>query len=149
MIDVHRRKAAFVVMRVPERQLLAAMRRAERVVNVEYRLLARLHRRADLVDEGPAEPRRLSLARRILQAADRRLRGEGCTAVRTAPDRDLHQRIMAQAVEVDRILVTASDRRGTRHDHLKHRVRIRSPSRRSGSASAGVAVIGYRWTVRR
>jgi hypothetical protein len=35
VIDVHRREAAFVVMRVPERQLLAAMRRTERVVDVD------------------------------------------------------------------------------------------------------------------
>ena len=70
-----------------------------------------------------AQSRAASLfARRILQTADRRLRGERCTAVRTAPDRDLHQRIVAQPVEVDRILVTASDRRGARHHHLKHRV---------------------------
>jgi hypothetical protein len=32
---VHRRKAALVMMRVPERELLAAMRGIERVVNVE------------------------------------------------------------------------------------------------------------------
>jgi hypothetical protein len=35
VIDVHRRKAALVVMRVPERQLLAAMRRTEGVVDIE------------------------------------------------------------------------------------------------------------------
>jgi len=33
VIDVHRREATFVVMRVPERQLLAAMRGTERVVD--------------------------------------------------------------------------------------------------------------------
>jgi hypothetical protein len=32
---VHRRKTTLVVMRVPKRKLLAAMRRAERVVDVE------------------------------------------------------------------------------------------------------------------
>jgi hypothetical protein len=56
VIDVHRRKAALVVMRVPERKLLTAMRRTERVVDVEDRLLARLHRRANLVDESSSEP---------------------------------------------------------------------------------------------
>ena len=73
VIDVHRRKAALVVMRVPERKLLTAMRRAERVVDVEHRLLARLHCRAGLVDQRGGEPRRLRLARRILQTTDRRL----------------------------------------------------------------------------
>jgi len=32
---VHRRKAALVMMRVPERQLLTAVRGVERVINVE------------------------------------------------------------------------------------------------------------------
>ena len=35
VIDVQRRKTTLVVMRVPECKLLAAMRRAERVVDVE------------------------------------------------------------------------------------------------------------------
>ena len=35
VIDVHRREAALVVMGVPERKLLAAMRRTEGVVDVE------------------------------------------------------------------------------------------------------------------
>jgi hypothetical protein len=39
---VHRRKAALVVMRIPERQLLAAMGRTERVVDVEDLKPARL-----------------------------------------------------------------------------------------------------------
>jgi hypothetical protein len=42
VIDVHRGEAALVVMRVPERQLLAAMRRTERVVDVEDLNPARL-----------------------------------------------------------------------------------------------------------
>src|SRR5207245_5820324 len=44
VIDVHRCEAALVVMRIPERKLLTAMRRAERVVDVEDLLLVRLHR---------------------------------------------------------------------------------------------------------
>jgi hypothetical protein len=51
VIDVHRRKTALVVMRVPERKLLAAMRRAERVVNVEDLQFARLHARAELIKQ--------------------------------------------------------------------------------------------------
>jgi hypothetical protein len=35
VINMHRREATLVVMRVPERKLLTAMRRAERVVDVE------------------------------------------------------------------------------------------------------------------
>jgi hypothetical protein len=94
MIDVHRRKAALVVMCVPERKLLAAMSRAERVVDVEDLKSARLHGRAELIEQGHAEPRCLCLARRILQTTDGRLRGERRAAVWTAPDRKLHQRIV-------------------------------------------------------
>ena len=122
VIDVHRRKAALVVMRVPERKLLTAMRRAERVVDVEHRLLARPHRRAGLVDQRGGEPRCLCLARRILQTADRRLRGQRRPGGRTAADRNLHQRIMPQPVEVDGILVAARNRRDPRHHHLEHLV---------------------------
>ena len=122
VIDVHRREAALVVMRVPERKLLAAMRRTERVVDIEDLLLARLHGRAGLVDQSGGEPRRLRLARRILQTTDRRLRGQRRAAVRAAADRDLHQRIMPQPVEVDGILVAAGNRRDPRHHHLEHLV---------------------------
>ena len=51
MIDVHWRKAAFIVMRVPERKLLAAMGRTEGVVDVEDLKLARLHGGAEQVNE--------------------------------------------------------------------------------------------------
>ena len=122
VIDVHRREAALVVMRAPERQLLTAVRRAERVVDVEDLLLARLHRRAGLIDQSCGQPRRLRLARRILQTTDRRLRGQRRAAYRTAPDCDLHQRIMPQPVEVDGVLVAAGDRRDARHHHLEHLV---------------------------
>ena len=42
-------------MRVPERQLLAAMRRAERVVDVQDLHPARLHGRAKLIQKGHSE----------------------------------------------------------------------------------------------
>lgn len=66
-IDVHRRKAALVMMRVPERKLLAAMRRTECVVDVEHLQLARLNRHAKLINQRRTKPRRLGFTRRILQ----------------------------------------------------------------------------------
>ena len=69
VINVHRREAALVVMRVPERQLLTAMRYTERTVDVEDLLPARLHCRAGLINESCGEPRRLGL----LGAFSRRL----------------------------------------------------------------------------
>jgi hypothetical protein len=85
-------------MRVPERKLLAAMRRAERVV--EDLQPAGLHRRAELIKQSRNEPRRRRLARRILQTRYGRLRRQRRAAVRTTTDRKLHQRIVPQAVEV-------------------------------------------------
>ena len=35
MINMHRRKAALVMMRVPERELLATVRGIKRIINVE------------------------------------------------------------------------------------------------------------------
>jgi len=97
-------------MRVPERKLLAAMRRTERVVDVDDLKPAGLHRRTELIEQSHTEPRRLDLARRILQAADGRLRRQRRTGLWTSPGRDLHQGIMPQPVEVDSILVPARDR---------------------------------------
>jgi hypothetical protein len=84
--------------------------------------LARLHRRAELIEQSRSKPRRLGRARRILQTADGRLRGQRLPALRTAADRELHQRIVPQPVEVDCILVPAGDRQNTRHHHLEHRM---------------------------
>ena len=109
-------------MGIPERKLLTAMRCAECVVDVEDLLLAGPYRRAGLIDKSGGEPRRLDLARRILQTADRRLRGQGRAALRTAPNRDLHQRVMPQPVEVDGILVATRDRTNARHHHFEHRM---------------------------
>jgi hypothetical protein len=46
-----------VVMRVPECKLLVAMRRAERVVDVEHLQLARLHGRAELIKQSRRQAR--------------------------------------------------------------------------------------------
>ena len=69
-----------------------------------------------------AHSRRLGLARRVLQTADGRLRGQRCPALRTAADRNLHERIVPQPIEVDGILVSARDRRHALHHHLEHGV---------------------------
>jgi hypothetical protein len=83
------------------------MRRAEGIVDIEALQLARLHRRAELIEQSRGGPR---LARRILQTADGRLRGRRRTALRTAADRKLHQRIVPQSVEVDGILNASTSR---------------------------------------
>jgi hypothetical protein len=94
VIDVRRREAALVVMGVPERQLLAAVGYTEGAVDVEYLHATRRYRGAELVDERDREPPRIGLAWRILQPADGRLRAQRRAALRTAADRNLHQRIV-------------------------------------------------------
>jgi hypothetical protein len=99
-----------------------SIRRTEGVVDIKDLQLARLHRRAELIEQSRGEPRRLGLVRCILQTADGRLRGQRFTGLRTAADRELHQRVVPQPVEVDGILVPARDRQNTRHHHLEHRM---------------------------
>jgi hypothetical protein len=73
VIEVHRRKAALVVMYTPERQLLAAMRHIERAVDVEDLHPARFHGRAELIEESHSEPRRFGTKalRKMLDSVDR------------------------------------------------------------------------------
>ena len=71
------------MMRVPECQLLAAVCRAECVVDVQDLHPVRLHGLAELIEESHSEPRRFGPARRILQTGDGRLRGQRLAALRT------------------------------------------------------------------
>jgi hypothetical protein len=65
-------RAALVVMRVPERQLLAAMRRAERIVDVENLHPARLHGLAELIKQSHTEPGRGAVSKiRVKTSAKR------------------------------------------------------------------------------
>jgi hypothetical protein len=120
VIDVHRRKFAFIVMRIPERKLLAAMCGAECVVDVEDLDWARLYCRAELLDHGHGEPRCVGLARRILQPGDRRLRRQRHPRLWASASRKLHQGIVPQPVKVDRVLVSTCDRGYALRHHLKH-----------------------------
>ena len=67
--------------------------------------------------------------------ADGRLRGQRRPALWTAPDRKLHQRIVAQPIEVVGIFIAAGDRRDTCHHHFEHRV----------SDAVCIAAIGHRF----
>ena len=122
MIDVHRHKAALIVMGVPERKLLAATRRAEGVSMSRISSLPGRTVVPKLVNESCTQPRRLGLARCVLKAADGRLRGQRPAGLRTAPNRKLHQRIVTQPIKVVSILVAAGNRRYPRHHHFEHLV---------------------------
>jgi hypothetical protein len=82
-IDVHRCKAGLVVMHVSGRKLLAAIRRAGHVVDVEGLRPSRLYSLAEPIKERDHELRCLDFARRVLEAADGRLRRSGAGFVPT------------------------------------------------------------------
>jgi hypothetical protein len=73
MVDVHGREPALVLVRVPEGELLTAVRGAECVVNVEDLLLPRLYPSTELIDKRPGQPSSFNFAWCVLQARDRRL----------------------------------------------------------------------------
>ena len=94
------RKTTLVVMCV-QTQAVAAMRRAERVVDVEHLQLARLYRRAELIKQSRRQPPRRGLARRILQTRDGRLRRQRRPVCGQRPDRDFSKGSCRPPVEVD------------------------------------------------
>ena len=118
VINMHRSEAALVVMRVPERQLLAAVGGVEGVVDVEDIAVRRRHVCRELIDESARQFGRIHLARRIFEAADRRLRRQGRTSFRAATDGHLQGRIVTQVVVVDAILVAAADAEHAGRDNL-------------------------------
>ena len=142
VIDVHRRKAALVVMRVPERQLLAAVGRIERVVDIEDIAVRRRDRRGELIDERASQTGRIRLRRRVLEAADGRLRGEGRAGLRAAANGHLQRRIVAQRVVIDAVFVAAADAEHARRDDLgqtmpdARRITSIRPCRRHARADA-------------
>jgi hypothetical protein len=122
MIDVHGREAALVVVRIPERQLLAAVGCVERIVEVEDIAVGRRYLRGELINQVLGKPRRVRLRRCIFEAADGRLRGQCGTCFGAAPDGYLQCRIMTQLVKIIAVLVTAGDGQHAGADEFEHRV---------------------------
>ncbi len=57
-------------MRVPECELLALVRRIERVVDIEDGAMRRAHARGQLIDEGDRQARRIGSRWCVLEPAD-------------------------------------------------------------------------------
>lgn len=122
-IDVDRQKAALIVMRVEQRQLLMAMHRVAGVVDVENDRLGRpvvtgaelIHHRAH--QTGDLDPRR-----RVLEPRHGRLRAQRPAALRRPAHRHLEDRILPQLVAVVGILVARRDREHPQPQHLLDRV---------------------------
>ena len=118
VIDVHRGKAALVMVCVPEYQLLPAVGRMERIVDVEDIAVRRCRARREVIDECARELRRVLLRRRIFEAADGRLRGERRSCLGRPADRHFQGGIVAKRILVDAVLVTAAVGEHARADDL-------------------------------
>ena len=129
LVDVDRQKAAAVVVRIEQRELLAAVNPVLGVVDIEqdaprYLLEAVAeqldHRRHHAFERGRAG--------QVLQPADRRLRAQIVTAFRQSPDRHLEGGVGFERVAVVAVGIARRDQQGAIADHLgkpvQHPVRI-------------------------
>ena len=107
----------------------------ERIVDVEDIALAGRRARREVIDQRAPELRRVPLRRRVLEAADGRLRGERRARLRTAADRHFHRRIVAQHSVIDAVLVTTTDAEHAGADDLAQAMahaRLVAPVRQRG-----------------
>ena len=112
MVDVHRQKAAGVVMRVEQRQLSMAVHRVAGLVDVERDRRRRAREgAAEDVDQGGRQAGHLAARRRVLKPAHGQLRTEIPVALRRPADGQLEQRIVAQGVGVVCVLPRVRHRR--------------------------------------
>ena len=133
--DDDRLKAVFVVMRVEQTQLLAAMHGIERVVDVEHD--ARRHTaktRAILVDHGTAHVQQRTPIGQVLEARNRRLRAQ-IRIVGQPAHRQLEHRIAAQRVGVVAILVASGNHQQAAADDLVQAMRNPAPCTRIDDAT--------------
>ena len=119
LVDVDWQKAAAIVVRIKERQLLAAVNPVLGVVDVEqdapgYLLEAVAeqldHRRHHAFERGRA--------RQVLEPADRRLRAQIFTAFRQSSDCHLEGRIGAERIAVVAVGVACRDQQRAIADHF-------------------------------
>jgi hypothetical protein len=104
-----RLKSVFVVVGVEQPQLLAAVHRVERVVDVERDPFGNLGERLAIeVDHRPTHSQQGANVRQVLQPRDRRLRAE-LPIRRRQIERHLEHRIAAQGIGVDPVLVAGAD----------------------------------------
>ena len=102
-------KAIFVIMRIEQPQLLAAMHRVERVVDIERDAFGNLPEGLAIkVDHGAAHAQQRAGVGEVFQSRDRRLRAQ--LAIRRRQiERHLEHGIAAQGIGVVAVLVARSD----------------------------------------
>ena len=113
-----RLKAVFIVMGVEQPQLLAAMDRVERVVDVERDAFGNRGKRLAIeIDHGAAHAQQDASVRQILQPRDRRLRAQFAIRRRQI-ERLLEHRIAPQAIGVVAVLIARRDHQQPKADDV-------------------------------
>jgi hypothetical protein len=102
-------------MRIEQRQLLMAMRDVAGVVDVERDGARRVGVTGAIkIDEDAAKLHDFAQARRVLPTRQGRLRAQIIAGIGQAPAGKLERRILAQMIEVVRILIAAGDGQNAR-----------------------------------
>ena len=118
-----RLKAVFVVMRIEQPQLLAAMHRVERVVDVEHDPFGNLREGLAIkIDHGAAHAQQGASIGQVLQPRDRRLRTQLAIRWRQI-ERHLEHRIAAKAVGVVAVLIARRDHQQSKANDVGEAVR--------------------------
>src|SRR6202035_2179015 len=111
VVDVDRQEAAFIVMRVEQRELLMAMHHIERVIDIQRDRTRRSRITGTVgVDQGVAHAYDFAQGGGILPARHGWLRAKIGAAVWQPSSGQLEARVGAQVVEIVAILIAASDR---------------------------------------
>jgi len=120
-------------MGVEQPQLLAAVHRVERVVDIERDPFGNLGERLAIeVDHRPTHPQQDANVRQVLQSRDRRLRAEFAIRRRQI-ERHLEHRVAAQGIGVDPVLVAGADHQKPKANDIRQAVGDR---RRSSTAES-------------
>jgi hypothetical protein len=118
-----RLKAILVIMRVEQPQLLAAMHRVERVVDVERDSLGNFSEGLAIkIDHRPAHAQQGANVRQILEPRDRRLRAQFPIGRRQI-ERHLEHRIASQTIGVVAVLVAGADHQEPKTNDIGQAVR--------------------------
>ena len=119
LVDVDRQKAAAVVMRVPQRELLAAVHPVLGVVDVEQNAPRHLGKAvAEQFDHRRHHALERSRAGQVFQPADRRLRAQIGAAFRQPPDRHFEGRIGFERIAVAAVGIARRNQQCAVPDHL-------------------------------
>ena len=118
----NRLKTIFIVMRVEQSQLLAAMHGVKRVVDVQDDPLGDLVKRLAIkIDHASAHAQQSARVGQVFQPRDRRLRTQLAIRWRQI-ERHLEHGIAAQCIGVVAILVARRDHQQPKADDVRHRV---------------------------